>query len=166
MSTTDSDLPSEGGADEVDRPHLVLTLDTTTGTATVSGPYRTAMGALCAADVEYQVDRDEGGKGELTFHVARLHPPIACDEGELGLEDDHRDHPDHPDAASAAEAGARPLAQALSLLSTVAERTLRRRPRLPAADVTWVGNPPALGDSSVRRSRTTRHRHLLGREAR
>ena len=56
--------------------------DTRTGGATFSGPYRTALGALCAADVEYQVDRDQGGRGELTFHVAALHAPIGSDDAD------------------------------------------------------------------------------------
>jgi len=156
------------GSDEVDRPHLVLTLDTTTGTVTVSGPYRTAMGALCAADVEYQVDRDEGGKGELTFHVARLHPPICCDEREFGLEEAHpeQSRPNGPGLSPSVLVGAGPLAQALSLLSTVAGRTLRRRPRPTAADGSWAATAPALGDGWPRRSHASRQRHLLGRAAR
>lgn len=67
---------------EVDQGHrryLVVTLDTRTGERSFAGPYPTAIAALCTADVEYQVDRDQGGRGELTFHVAPLLPPLGCD---------------------------------------------------------------------------------------
>ena len=146
-------------SDEVERPHVVVTLDTRTGAATFSGPYRTALGALCAADVEYQVDRDQGGTGELTFHVAALHAPVGSDD------------PDPPlDAAdtSAPWSSPRPLAQALSLLTTAAERAIRRRARLTAGTiaVAAAGGLPGAGDGWMRRVRTPRHRQVLGRGAR
>lgn len=148
-------------ADEVERPHVVVTLDTRTGLASFSGPYRTAIGALCAADVEYQVDRDQGGRGELTFHVAALHSPIGVDDPELSTDWVH------PPVGH----DVRPLAQVLALVTTVAtvaERTLRRRPRAttdPFAD-TVAGCAPGPGHGWTRRGRMPRYRHLLGRVAR
>ena len=146
-------------ADEVERPHVVVTLDTRTGAVTFSGPYRTALDALCAADVEYQVDRDQGGRGELTFHVAALDAPIGADD------------PDPPcDVPYGVRAGheERPLAQAFALLTTAAERAIRRRARLTAGTiaVAAAGGLPGAGDGWMRRVRTPRHRHVLGREAR
>jgi hypothetical protein len=146
-------------ADEVERPHVVVTLDTRTGAATFSGPYCTALGALCAADVEYQVDRDQGGKGELTFHVAALEAPIGSDD------------PDPPcDVVGGVRTGhdGRPLAQALALLTTAAERAIWRRARLTAGTiaVAAAGSLVGAGDGWMRRVRTPRHRHVLGREAR
>jgi hypothetical protein len=61
---------------ELSRPHIVVTRDRRTGRESFSGPYPSAVGALCAAETEYQVDRDGGGLGELTFHVAALYPPL------------------------------------------------------------------------------------------
>lgn len=145
--------------EEVDRPHVVVTLDTRTGAATFSGPYRTAIGALCAADVEYQVDRDQGGRGELTFHVAALHAPVGSDEQDLQF--------DGTDSLSRGP-DARLLGQVLTLVATVAQRTLRRRPRLAAGTIALTAAACASGasDGWARRARTLRHRHLLGREAR
>ena len=148
-------------AEEVERPHVVVTLDTRTGWATFSGPYRTAIGALCAADVEYQVDRDQGGRGELTFHVAALHTPIGTDDPDL-LFDGELPRADHE---------VRPLAQVLALVTTVAsaaERTIRRRPRIAAGSLAGAAAACATGpgDGWTRRGRPPRYRHLLGRVAR
>ena len=145
--------------DEVERPHVVVTLDTRTGAATFSGPYRTALGALCAADVEYQVDRDQGGNGELTFHVAALHAPVGSDDLEPPLDDGD---------LSAASRGTRALAQALALLTTAAEHAIRRRVRLTAGTiaVAAVCGLPGAGDGWRRRVRPPRHRQVLGRGAR
>ena len=130
-------------------------LDTRTGAASFSGPYRTAIGALCAADVEYQLDRDQGGRGEHTFHVAALTAPIGSDDLYL-LFDDADDHPNLP-----------PLAQALARLTTAAERTIRRRARLTAGAVAVSAGALLPGvHGSTRRGRMPRYRPLLGREAR
>ena len=152
-------------AEEVERPHVVVTLDTRTGGATFSGPYRTAIGALCAADVEYQVDRDQGGRGELTFHVAALHAPISDAEQDVLFDGEG-------DALTRGH-GPRPLAQVLALLATVAQRTIRRRPLLTAGSiaVTAAARASSAGDGWMRRGRAPRHRHLgrdhlLGRGAR
>lgn len=146
-------------AEEVERPHVVVTLDTRTGGATFSGPYRTAIGALCAADVEYQVDRDQGGRGELTFHVAALHAPIGPDDQDPSVDESDPGSRDHDP---------RPLAQVLSVLATVAERTIRRRPRFTVGTVAVTAAACASGvsDGWPRRGRAARYRHLLGREAR
>jgi hypothetical protein len=174
MTSTGSDFPEPGdlpgpnGADpverwpfgfeaeEVERPHVVVTLDTRTGCASFSGPYRTALGALCAADVEYQVDRDQGGRGELTFHVAALDEPIGSDDPDPPRGEGVAHHP-------AYEGG--PLAHALAVLTTVAERAIGRRARLTAGTVAVTAGAriPAVADGWVRRARTTRHRHVLGR---
>lgn len=143
-------------AEEVERPHVVVTLDTRTGCASFSGPYRTALGALCAADVEYQVDRDQGGRGEVTFHVAALDEPIGSDD---------LDPPrgEAPAGHTAPEGG--PLAHALAVLTMVAERTIGRRARLTAGAVAVTAGTllPGVADGWVRRARTTRHGHVLGR---
>jgi hypothetical protein len=73
---------------ELSRPHIVVTRDRRTGRECFSGPYPTVLGALCAAETEYQVDRDGGGLGELSFHVAALYPPLQG--GESGPEDTQR----------------------------------------------------------------------------
>jgi hypothetical protein len=75
IGSSSFDLEVEEGR----RRYLVVTLDTRTGEKSFAGPFRTAIAALCTADVEYQVDRDQGGQGELTFHVAPLLPPLGCD---------------------------------------------------------------------------------------
>ena len=156
--------PFGHAAQDRECPPLGFTLDTRTGGATFSGPYRTAIGALCAADVEYQVDRDQGGRGELTFHVAALHAPIGPDDQDLPS--------DRADVFPRGGPGTRPLAQVRTVLAAVAERTLRRRPRLPAATaavtaaVTAAACSSGPGDGWSRRGRTPRHRHLLGRDAR
>ncbi|GAA2157808.1 hypothetical protein [Pedococcus bigeumensis] len=177
MSSTSNDAPEPGEGPEpeadgaigrwpfgleaegVEGPHVVVTLDTRTGGATFSGPYRTALGALCAADVEYQVDRDQGGRGELTFHVAALHAPIGSDD------------PDTPFQWAGASRGghdSRPLAQVRTLLAAVAERTLRRRSRVVAGTVAVSAAACAsgAGEGWSRRGRTPRYRHLLGRDPR
>ena len=143
-------------AEEVERPHVVVTLDTRTGAASFSGPYRTALAALCAADVEYQVDLDQGGKGELTFHVAALH---AADRRRR-----RRPAVDTLTAPARARHGLRdlrPWSAGPALVTTVAERTIRRRPRLTAGTVavTAVACLPGVGDGWARRARTPRHRH-------
>jgi hypothetical protein len=150
--------PFDLEAEDVEGPHVVVTLDTRTGCASFSGPYRTALAALCAADVEYQVDRDQGGRGELTFHVAALETPIGSDDVDpLG------------GAAVAAPAvdATGPWAQALALLGTVAERAIGRRGRgrLTAGTVAVTAGAllPGVTDGWVRRARTTRHRPVLGR---
>jgi hypothetical protein len=61
---------------ELDLPHIVLTRNAATGEATYSGPYQTGLGALAAAEAEWEVDRDAGGVGDITFHVAALYPPL------------------------------------------------------------------------------------------
>ena len=144
-------------AEEVERPHVVVTLDTRTGGATFSGPFRTAIGALCAADVEYQVDRDQGGRGELTFHVAALHAPISGDDQDSLFDDGDLLPHGH---------GARALAQVRAVLATVAERAIRRRPRLTAGGIalTAAACASSPGDGWIRRGRTPRYRHLLGRD--
>jgi hypothetical protein len=167
MSSTGRDFPEPDGcgaigrwpfgldADDVERPHVVVTVDTRTGGATFSGPYRTAIGALCAADVEYQVDRDQGGKGELTFHVATLNAPIGSDDLFLLVDDADAGH------------DPRPLTRALARLTTAAERTIRRRARLTAGAVAVSAGALLPGmHGSVRRGRMPRYRHLLGRGAR
>ena len=146
------------GAEDVERPHVVVTLDTRTGCASFSGPYRTALGALCAADVEYQVDRDQGGRGELTFHVAALEAPIGADDVD----------PSWGEAVSGpAVHQTGPLAHALALLGTVADRAIgrRARARLTAGTVAVTAGAllPGVTDGWVRRARTTRHRPVLGR---
>ncbi|WP_457253912.1 hypothetical protein [Pedococcus sp. P5_B7] len=155
-------------AEEVERPHVVVTLDTRTGGATFSGPYRTAIGALCAADVEYQVDRDQGGRGERTFHVATLHTPVGCDDADLPCDEGDRPFDEADTGVAGARPDARPLAQVLSVLATVAERTIRRRPRLTVGTVAVTAAAAASGvsDGWPRRGRAARYRHLLGREAR
>lgn len=125
-------------AGEVERPHVVVTFDTRTGAVSFSGPYRTALGALCAADVEYQVDRDEGGTGELTFHVAALHAPVPFDDIEP------------PKTAE----------------PTRARRRRDVRHVVRAVAITAAACLPGVGDGWPRLRRTARHRHLLGREAR
>jgi hypothetical protein len=176
MTSTGSDFPEPGdgpgpdsaGAigrwpwgletEDVERPHVVVSLDTRTGAATFSGPYRTAIGALCAADVEYQVDRDQGGRGELTFHVAALHAPISSDDQDSQSGEDDRLPRRHEP---------RPLAQVFALVATVAERTIRRRPRLTMASLAvTAAHATAAGDGWPRRPRGPRYRHLPGREAR
>ena len=175
MTPTGSDFPDPEGAgaigrwpfgleaEEAERPHVVVTLDTRTGAASFSGPYRTALAALCAADVEYQVDRDQGGTGELTFHVAALQTPVGADDADPPVADADAAtrHARRPRAL-------RPLARVVALVTTVAERTIRRRPRLTAGAVavTAVACLPGVGDGWARRARMPRHRHLLGREAR
>ena len=146
------------GGEDVERPHVVVTLDTRTGCASFSGPYRTALGALCAADVEYQVDRDQGGRGELTFHVAAVEAPIGADDVD----------PSWGEAVSGpAVHQTGPLAHALALLGTVADRAIgrRARARLTAGTVAVTAGAllPGVTDGWVRRARTTRHRPVLGR---
>lgn len=147
------------GWDDVERPHVVVTLDTRTGDASISGPYGTAIEALCAADVEYQVDRDQGGRGELTFHVAALHAPIGSDELEPVL-DGRIPRPQ-------AEHDVRWLAHAIAGLTVGAERAIRRRARLAAGSLVVTAAPwlPDVGDAWSRRGRGPRPR-LHGREAR
>jgi hypothetical protein len=171
MTPTGSDFPEPDGApasgwwsfglepDEVERPHVVVTLDTRTGAASFSGPYRTAISALCAADIEYQVDRDQGGHGELTFHVAALHTPIGVEEGDTASVSESTVTPTHP---------ARPLAQAIVLLTMVVERAIRRPARLAAGTLVITAAPwlPDLADGRARRGRPQLHRLLHGREER
>jgi hypothetical protein len=61
---------------ELDMPHIVVTRSTDTGEATFSGPYATGLEALAAAEAESQVDRQAGGRGDITFHVSALYPAL------------------------------------------------------------------------------------------
>lgn len=65
---------------ELDMPHIVLTRSIDTGETTYSGPYETGLKALAAAEAELQVDRDAGGRGDLSFHVAALYPALDITE--------------------------------------------------------------------------------------
>lgn len=175
MTPTGSDFPDPEGAgaigrwpfgleaEEGDRPHVVVTLDTRTGAASFSGPYRTALAALCAADVEYQVDRDQGGTGETTFHVAELQTPVGSEDADPPVAELTAVTPARPRPRAL-----RPMARVVDLVTTVAERTVRRRPRLTASAVAVnaVACLPGVGEGWARRARMPRHRHLLGREAR
>jgi hypothetical protein len=178
MTTTGSDLPEPEGAgaigrwpfgleaEEAERPHVVVTLDTRTGAASFSGPYRTALAALCAADVEYQVDRDQGGTGELTFHVAALQEPVSADEVEPPVGGPPASAPARRDAGAWREL--RPVVRVVALVTTVAGRTVRGRPRLRAGALaaTAVACLPGVGHGRAGRARLPHHWHLLGREAR
>jgi hypothetical protein len=66
---------------ELGLPHIVVTRSTESGETTYSGPYATGPEALAAADVEWQLDRDAGGRGDLSFRVAAIYPPLE-DSGE------------------------------------------------------------------------------------
>ena len=61
---------------ELDMPHIVLTRSTDTGETTYSGPYATGLEALAAAESEWRVDREAGGGGDISFHVAALYPAL------------------------------------------------------------------------------------------
>lgn len=172
MTPTGSDLPEPERpaaigswlfgleTDDVERAHVVVTLDTRTGDASISGPYRTALAALCAADVEYQVDRDQGGHGELTFHVAALQAPIGSEDLDPVVD------PGAPPVP--VEHDVRRLAHAIAGLTAGAERAIRRRARLAAGTLVVTAAPwlPDVGDVWPRRGRAPRHRHLHGRDAR
>lgn len=70
------------GVAEMDLPHIVLCRDARGVTASFSGPYPSAIEALVAADLEYQIESESDGAESLTFHVAALYPAISPSPGE------------------------------------------------------------------------------------
>lgn len=70
------------GVAEMDLPHIVLCKDRRGTTASFSGPYRSAIEALVAADLEQRIEAEADGSDSLTFHVAALYPALRPAAGE------------------------------------------------------------------------------------
>jgi hypothetical protein len=65
---------------ELELPHIVFTRNEETGATTYSGPYESGLMAMAAAESERRADRDAGGRGDITFHVAALYPALEPEE--------------------------------------------------------------------------------------
>lgn len=78
-----SDAVSAAAREEIELPHIVVCRDIETGLTSYSGPFRSGLAALVAAERERVIDDATNDGAPMAFSVAALHPggsdePTGC----------------------------------------------------------------------------------------